>query len=68
MQQNIYFQSRLILPKYSNWVATEYVKDTEPKGIPIPPLDTKKARKGAEYVRYSYNGMEIPIVLVVTIS
>ncbi len=46
----------------------EYVKDTELKGIRIPPLDTEKDRKDAVYVRYSYNGMEIHIVLVVTIS
>ncbi len=46
----------------------EYVKDTELKGIPISHLDTGKDRKDAVYVRYSYNGMEIHIVLVVTIS
>ena len=46
----------------------EYVKDIKPKGILISPLDTKKARKDAAFVKYSYNGMEIPIVLVVTIS
>ena len=46
----------------------EYVKDIKPKGILISPLDTKKARKDAAYVRYSYNGLEIHIVLVVTIS
>ena len=46
----------------------EYVKDTELKGILISHLDTRKDRKDAVYVRYSYNGMEIHIVLVVTIS
>ncbi len=46
----------------------EFVKDTKPKGILISPLDTEKDRKDAAYVRYSYNGMEIHIVLVVTIS
>lgn len=46
----------------------EYVKDIELKGILIFHLDTRKDRKDAVYVRYSYNGMKIPIVLVVTIS
>ena len=46
----------------------EYVKDTELKEILISHLDTPKDRKDAAYVRFSYNGMEIPIVLVVTIS
>jgi hypothetical protein len=46
----------------------EYVKDTELKGILISNLDTWKDRKDAAFVRYSYNGMEIPIVLVVTTS
>ena len=46
----------------------EYVKDTELKEIPISHLDTRKDRKDAASVRYSYNGMEINIVLVVTIS
>ena len=46
----------------------EFVKDTKPKGITLCPLDTKKDKKDAAYVRYSYNGMEIHIVLVVTIS
>ena len=46
----------------------EYVKDIELKGILISLLDTQKDRKDAAYVRYSYNGMEIHIVLVVTIS
>ena len=46
----------------------EYVKDTRPKEIPISHLGIRKDRKDAVYVRYSYNGMEIPIVLVVTIS
>jgi hypothetical protein len=46
----------------------EYVKDIEPKGILIFNLDTRKDRKGAAYVRYSYNGMGIHIVRVVTIS
>ena len=45
-----------------------YVKDIKPKGILLYHPDTKKARKDAAYVRYSYNGMEICIVLVVTIS
>ena len=45
-----------------------YVKDIKPKGILLYHPDTKKARKDAAYVRYSYNGMEIGIVLVVTIS
>jgi len=31
----------------------EYVKDTEPKEIPISLLDTRKDRKDAAYVRYS---------------
>ena len=46
----------------------EYAKDTELKGILVSHLDTLKARKDVAYVRYSYNGMEIHIVLVVTIS
>ena len=46
----------------------EYAKDTELKRILISHLDIRKDRKDAVYVRYSYNGMEIPIVLVVTIS
>ncbi len=46
----------------------EYVKDIKPKGILIFPLDTKKARKDAAYVRSSYNGMENHIALVVTTS
>ena len=46
----------------------EYVKDTELKGIPISHLDTRKDKKDAVYVKYSFNGMEIHIVLVVTIS
>jgi len=46
----------------------EYVKDTKLKGILISHLDTQKDRKDAAYVKYSYNGMEISIVLVVTIS
>ena len=46
----------------------EYVKDTEPKEILTSHLDIQKDRKDAAYVRYSYNGMEIHIVLVVTIS
>ena len=46
----------------------EYMKDTELKGIPISHPDTQKDRKDAVYVRYSYNGMAIHIVLVVTIS
>jgi hypothetical protein len=46
----------------------EYVKDTELKGIPISHPDTRKDRKDVAYVRYSYNGMEIRIVLVVTIN
>ena len=46
----------------------EYVKDIEPKEILISHLDTKKDRKDAPCVRFSYNGMEIRIVLVVTIN
>jgi len=46
----------------------EYVKDIGLKGIPVSHLDTGKDRKDAAYVRYSYNGMEIHIVLVVTTS
>ncbi len=46
----------------------EYVKDTELKGIIITHLDARKDKKDAANVRYSYNGMEIHIVLVVTIS
>jgi hypothetical protein len=46
----------------------EYVKDTELKEILLSHQGTKKDRKDAAYVRYSYNGMEIHIVLVVTIS
>jgi hypothetical protein len=46
----------------------EYAKDTELKRILISHLDTRKDRKDAVYVRYSNYGMEIPIVLVVTIS
>ncbi|CAN5611800.1 hypothetical protein BH23THE1_BH23THE1_23680 [soil metagenome] len=46
----------------------EYVKDTEPKGILIFHPDTRKDRKDVAYVKYSYNGMEIHIVHVVTIS
>jgi hypothetical protein len=68
LQQNIYFQSRLVLPKHSNWVAMEYVKDIELKGILMYHPDIRKDRKDAAYVRYSYNGTEIHIVHVVTIS
>ena len=46
----------------------EYVKDTELKGIQLSYLDTSKARKDVPFVKYSYNGMEIPIAHVVTIS
>ena len=46
----------------------EYVKDIELKGILISHLDIQKDRKDAAYVRFSYNGTEIHIVLVVTIS
>jgi hypothetical protein len=46
----------------------EYVRDTELKEILISHLDIEKDRKDAAYVRYSYNGMEIHTVLVVTIS
>jgi hypothetical protein len=46
----------------------EYVKDIELKEILLSHLDTEKDRKDAAYVRYSYNGMEIRIVLVVTIN
>jgi hypothetical protein len=45
----------------------EYVKDTEPKGIQTSHLDTRRGRKDVVYVRYLFNGMEIHIVLVVTI-
>ena len=46
----------------------EYVRDTELKGILLSHPDTEKDRKDVAYVRYSYNGMKIRIVLVVTIS
>ena len=46
----------------------EYVKGTKPKEIPILLLDTEMDRKDVVFVRYSYNGMEILIVPVVTIS
>jgi hypothetical protein len=46
----------------------EYVRDTELKEILISHLDIEKDRKDAAYVRYSYIGMEIHTVLVVTIS
>ena len=46
----------------------EYVKDTELKEIPISHLDIKKDRKDVAYVSYSYNGMKIRIVPVVTIN
>ena len=46
----------------------EYVKDTEPKEIPISLLDTRKDRKDVAYVKFSYTGMENHVVLVVTIS
>jgi hypothetical protein len=46
----------------------EYVKDSEPKGIRVSHLDTRRDRKDVVYVRYLFNGMEIHIVLVVTIS
>ncbi len=46
----------------------EYAKDIELKGIPISHLDTRRVRKDVASVKYSYNGMEIHIVLVVTIS
>jgi hypothetical protein len=45
-----------------------YVKDTELKEIPISHLDIKKDRKDVAYVSYSYNGMKIRIVPVVTIN
>jgi len=45
-----------------------YVKDTELKEIPISHLDTRKDRKDVVCVSYSYNGMKIRIVLVVTIN
>ena len=44
------------------------MKDTELKGMPISHQGTRKDKKDPVYVRYSYNGMEIYIVLVVTIS
>jgi hypothetical protein len=46
----------------------EFAKDTELKEIPISHRDIQKDRKDAASVRYSYSGMEIYIVLVVTIS
>jgi hypothetical protein len=46
----------------------EYAKDTKPKGILPSHLDTGKVKKDAVFVRYSYNGMETHIVLVVTTS
>ncbi len=46
----------------------EYVRDTEVKGMGISFQDTRKDRKDAAYVRYSYNGMDIHIVHVVTTS
>ena len=46
----------------------ESVRDTKRKEIRISHLDIRKDRKDAVYVRYSYNGMENHIVLVVTIS
>jgi hypothetical protein len=46
----------------------EYVRDTELKGIQIFRLDIRKDRKDAAYVRYSFNGTETRIVLVVTIN
>ena len=46
----------------------EYVKGTELKEILICHRDIRKDRKDVAYVRYSYNGMERHIVLVVTIS
>jgi hypothetical protein len=46
----------------------EYVKDIKLNGTLTSHLDTEKDRKDAAYVRYLYNGMEICIVLVVTIS
>ena len=46
----------------------EYVKDKRPIEIRIVHSETQKDRKEAVYVRYSYNGTEIHIVLVVSIS
>jgi len=46
----------------------EYAKDTEPKEIPKSLPDTKMDRKDLVFVRYSFSGMEILIVPVVTIS
>jgi hypothetical protein len=46
----------------------EYAKDTELKGILLSHSDTQKDKKDVAYVKYSYNGMEIHIVLVVTIN
>ena len=46
----------------------ESVKDTKRKEIRISHLDTRKDRKDAACVRYSYSGMANHIVLVVTIS
>lgn len=46
----------------------ESVRDTELNGITLYRQDIKKDRKDAVYVRYSFNGKEMPIVLVVTIN
>ena len=46
----------------------EFAKDTRLKEIPISHLDTKMDRKDVVFARYSYNGMEILLDLVVTIS
>ena len=46
----------------------ESVKDTKLKEILTCHRDIRKDRKDVAYVRYSYNGMEIHIVLVVTIN
>ena len=45
----------------------EYVKDKRPIEIRIVHSDTQDTKE-AVYVRYSYNGTEIHIVLVVSIS
>jgi hypothetical protein len=46
----------------------EFVKNIELKGIQTSHLDTRRDRKDVVYARYSFNGMEIHIVLVVTTS
>lgn len=43
----------------------ESALDTEPKGIDLLRLAIQRDRKGAVFVKFSYTGMKIPIVLVV---